>query len=66
MKIILGIVVVVLMIGAPSVMAASDAYLDGYRQGSHDYIHGFIGPQVENPTHNPNITDFVNGHSGME
>jgi hypothetical protein len=55
MKALIGVVVVVLMMGCftygktrpPSVMAASDAYLDGYRQGSHDYIHRFIGPQVE-------------------
>jgi len=44
---LIAVAVIVLMIGAPSVVAASDTYLDGQRQGSHDYIHGFIGPQVE-------------------
>jgi hypothetical protein len=64
MKVLIGMLtVLVLMIGAPSVMAVSDAYMDGYRQGSHDFIHKFVGSLVENPTGNPNITEFVNGYN---
>jgi hypothetical protein len=62
MKIILGALAIVILLSAVTpVMAVSDAYNDGYRQGSRDYIHGFIGSLVENPTKNPNITDFENG-----
>jgi hypothetical protein len=55
MKVVLGAV--------PSVMATSDAYIDGYRQGVSDSIHPVIPPLIENPTGNQNITDFVNGYA---
>lgn len=65
MKAIIGaIAVLILMIGAPSVMAASDAYNDGYRQGINDYIHKrtvLLSEYNNNPTHNPNISDYIKG-----
>jgi hypothetical protein len=64
MKTVLGVLGVLVLLGAITpIMATADVYNDGYRQGSHDYIHGFIGSLVENPTNNPNIIDFVNGHT---
>jgi hypothetical protein len=65
MKIVLSAIAVLVLLGAltPTIMAHSDAYNDGYMQGSQDFIHSFIGSAVDNPTGNPNITDFVNGHS---
>ena len=56
---------VILLSAVTPVMAASDAYNDGYRQGINDYIHKhgvLLSEYNDNPTHNPNITDYINGY----